>query len=926
MRKVWTMLSFICIFQMAYSQNYNLHVGEDKFLGIPFTNYVVTGSAQWNCTHRQIDASTDDKESGVIITIKQYFSDVATISVTWTEEYFNTHTGHSQFTAHSHTWTIRCIPVNIRLSESNIEMKPGDTKRLNYSWSDPGWASVAQVNWVSSDPSIATVESGSTSYNSYANITAKKPGNVTITANTNMGPSAVCNVTVKSVEPSSVSLPSTALTKVGESVKLSPTLYPSDAETTYSWSSDNTSVATVSQNGKVSGKKTGTANITVNTANGKTATCRVTVEKGDLTLSCNTESGPIAKGTKVTLTANRSDAEIYYTLDGTIPTSSSRRYTGPITINESVTLKAIATRSDYNTSSILTREYQLTSLAILSVYPESKATSANTIPSITFNDYVYESDNLNEIKLKAEDGNVITGDAIIIDGILHFVPSEKLSIGKYKLIIPASAVISTRGEENLSSECQFEIVRSSSEPRMKDIATGSDLFLSVDDEGSLWTWGDNWHGGLGDGSNSYERDYASKIMNNVKAISTDYDRSMAVQEDGTLWAWGNNVDGRLGDGTENDHNIPFILSKNVKSIAQSEWRSFYIKQDGTLWGWGDNWQGTLGNGTRTSETTPTMITDNAMKVSSGGHHTMLIKKDYTLWACGSNQAGSLGFENEGYEHLYPNFQKIMNNIVSVKAGYGHTLALDTYGTLWAWGSNKKGQVGDGTTKDVYKPKQIMTGVKMISAKENQSFAIKQDGTLWAWGNNERYQLGDGTNTERHSPVKIMDNVKNVYADYSRTMAIKKDGSVWIWGVSQQYSKLYPSALPNGFFQANAVESIELKNKNIVVGLGNKTLIQVQCLPLGSDYKTISFGYAHNRLSVNSRGVITPLQVGTTYVTVTVDDQFTATCKVTVEESTEINEVESQRTADGHIYSLSGQRLAAPKKGINIINGRKVIVK
>lgn len=919
-------LTLMCAFTSAYSQAYNLHVGESKFLGIPFTHLVVTGSANWSCSHQQIDASTDDKESGVIITIKQYFTGSATISVSWTEEYFNTQMGHSVFTAHYHTWTIRCVPVNIILSDSDVEMKPGDTKRLNYSWSDPSWASAAQVEWVSSDPSIATVEGSSSSITKYATITAKKSGNVTITANTNMGPSAVCNVTVKSVEPSSVSLPSTALTKVGKSVRLTPTLYPSDAETTYTWSSDNTSVAFVSQNGEVSGKKTGTANITVTTANGKTATCRVTVEKGDLTLSCNTESGLIAKGTKVTLKANHYDAEIYYTLDGSTPTTKSTRYTVPVTINEDLTLKAIAAGSEYNNSSVLTREYIVTSLAILSVYPESKATSANTIPSITFNDYVYESDNLNEIKLKAEDGNVITGDAIIIDGILHFVPSERLSIGKYTLIIPSSAVISTIGEKNVNQECQFEIVRSSSEPRMKDIATGYDLYLSVDDEGSLWTWGDNWHGGLGWGINASSRDYPSKIMDNVKAISTDYARSMAVQEDGTLWAWGNNVDGRLGDGTENDHNIPFILSKNVKSIAQSDMRSFYIKQDGTLWGWGDNWQGTLGNGTRTNETTPTMITDNAMQVSSGGYHTMLIKKDYTLWGCGSNQAGSLGFENEGYEHLYPNFQKIMNNIVSVKAGYGHTLALDTYGTLWAWGMNENGQVGDGTTKDVYKPKKIMTDVKMISAKENQSFAIKQDGTLWAWGNNERYQLGDGTNTERHSPVKIMDNVKNVYADDSRTMAIKEDGSVWIWGVTQKYSQLYPSALPNGFFQANTVESIELKNKNIVVGLGNKALIQVQCLPLGSDYNTISFAYAINRLSVNSRGVITPLQTGTTFVTVTVDDLFTATCKVTVEESTGINEVENQGTTDGHIYSLSGQRLAAPKKGINIINGRKVIVK
>ncbi len=189
-------LTLMCAFTSAYSQAYNLHVGESKFLGIPFTHWVVTGSANWSCSHQQIVASTDDKESGVIITIKQYFTGSATISVSWTEEYFNTQMGHSVFTAHYHTWTIRCVPVNIILSDSDVEMKPGDTKRLNYSWSDPSWASAAQVEWVSSDPSIATVEGSSSSITKYATITAKKSGNVTITANTNMGPSAVCNVTV----------------------------------------------------------------------------------------------------------------------------------------------------------------------------------------------------------------------------------------------------------------------------------------------------------------------------------------------------------------------------------------------------------------------------------------------------------------------------------------------------------------------------------------------------------------------------------------------------------------------------------------------------------------------------------------------------------------------------------------------------------
>lgn len=907
MRKVWTMLSFICIFQMAYSQNYNLHVGEDKFLGIPFTNYVVTGSAQWNCTHRQIDARTDDKESGVIITIKQYFSDVATISVTWTEEYFNTHTGHSQFTAHSHTWTIRCIPVNIRLSESNIEMKPGDTKRLNYSWSESGWSSVAQVNWVSSDPSIATVESGSTSYNSYATITAKKPGNITITANTNIGPSAVCNVTVKAVEPNSVSLPSTASIKVGESLKLTPTLYPSDAETIYTWSSDNTSVATVSQNGEVSGKKTGTANIIVKTTNGKTATCRVTVEKGDLTLSCNTESGLIAKGTKVTLTANRSDAEIYYTIDGSTPTRKSTRYNGSIIINEALTLKAIATGSEYNISSLLTREYQVTSLVATETYPSSGSTvkSQHLIPVISFSDKIRKGSEFSKICLSSK-GQDIEGNCYILDNKLYYLPnSEKLSNGDYKLSIPKNAVMNYSGEPNLTIDNDFIVCFKVSD----FVFVYYDPSLLVREDGSLWAY---------NSGRVYPDDMDYWKIDNITSIYSG-NADFVIKKDGSLWVKGEyNEYGQQGTGNTTPCTEWTKILNDVKKVqggtSSGRRHNYALKNDGTLWAWGWNEDGQLGTGTKQNVYKPQQILSNVKikDFATSATHTVAVTNSGSLYEW-------------DYAHRDNNLDEIitvptritwLSGAAAVAEGEDCTYVIKDNGELYVWGYGQPRYMGIGNNGVMYEEvalTKIMSDVKKVITPDNDNrhaLALKKDGSLWEWGNN-----GSGL---KLSPEKLLDDITIFY----RNIAVKNDGTVLVWSNRRE-----PHEISIPFKMCPEIEKVSFPSEQVSMAVNDILLLIPSIEPIDGDYTNIKYSSSDEQVAlVTSRGVVTAKQPGTTNITVTVDGQFTATCKVTVEESTGINEVESKRTADGHIYSLSGQRLAAPKKGINIINGRKVIVK
>jgi alpha-tubulin suppressor-like RCC1 family protein len=188
---------------------------------------------------------------------------------------------------------------------------------------------------------------------------------------------------------------------------------------------------------------------------------------------------------------------------------------------------------------------------------------------------------------------------------------------------------------------------------------------------------------------------------------------------------------------------------------------FAIKTDGTLWVWGDNTSGIHGDGTTTNKSTPTQLgTLNNWKSISVSTHILAIKTDGTLWSWGMNSYGELGNGNNNNtnpSNYIPAQIGTATNWKLVSAGRQHSLAIKTDGTLWVWGLNDYGQLGDGTNINKSSPIQIGTSNnwKQVTAGNWFSTAIKNDGTLFSCGRNDYGQLGDGTTVNKNNLTQII---------------------------------------------------------------------------------------------------------------------------------------------------------------------------
>ena len=251
----------------------------------------------------------------------------------------------------------------------------------------------------------------------------------------------------------------------------------------------------------------------------------------------------------------------------------------------------------------------------------------------------------------------------------------------------------------------------------------------------------------------------------------------------------------------NETNVSNPLNTSMQ-IVSTTYNTFVIKSDHTLWAWGSNWFGCLGDGTGQDKNVPTQIGSdtNWALISASGKHTVAIKTDGTLWAWGDNEYGQLGDGTSGYLNdgkttnrtLVPEKIGTDTDWIAVAAGSVNTVALKKDRSLWTWGGNANGQLGDGNYRDEYNSnkydKHVPTRVGTdndwikIASTGDYTLAIKKDGTLWSWGYNQAQNLGYTTKYD-YSPVpaKIGTDADWVGIFATGPGAIKKNGSLWLWG-------------------------------------------------------------------------------------------------------------------------------------------------
>ena len=373
-------------------------------------------------------------------------------------------------------------------------------------------------------------------------------------------------------------------------------------------------------------------------------------------------------------------------------------------------------------------------------------------------------------------------------------------------------------------------------------ANGNGYSLALSADSTIYTWGRNEYGQLGNGVTATNSPVPVAVKTagtpmegkTITQLSAKVWYALALASDGTVYSWGFNSWGQLGNGTSgaaNNASAPVAVKtagtpmegKTIVQVAAGATHSLALATDGTIYAWGKNEYGQLGNDSTTNSPVPVavktagtpMAGKTIIQIHAGYEHSLALASDGTVYAWGRNNSGQLGKNDATDTHIPAAVQTLGTPmagkvIVQLAAGNSQSMALASDGTVYTWGWNQYGQLGNGTTTNSRIPVAVVTTgtplagktISQIAAGNAHALAMTDDGAIYSWGWNQYGQLGNGTTTNSRIPVAVVTTgtplagktiIQITSGGSPNSLVLADDGAMYTWGWGQ-YGQLGDSTI------------------------------------------------------------------------------------------------------------------------------------
>lgn len=470
----------------------------------------------------------------------------------------------------------------------------------------------------------------------------------------------------------------------------------------------------------------------------------------------------------------------------------------------------------------------------------------------------------------------------------------------------------------------------------------------ITDDGVLMGWGANYndnpmgdyyHHILGDGTYSHQNNPV-KIADNVDKMKKGYIGGI-LKQDHTLWLWGNNIWGQIGNGSDGKNNYalaPIEILSNVKDFALGNHHSIALTEDGSVYVWG---KGESIGESNLINRPKKIIESDIVEIDAGIQHNIILDKNGDVYCFGNNEYGQIGNSNfSSYESL----QKIMEDAIHVDAFLNGSVALKNNGELYRWGG--LGIQSGGDANMINTPTLISSDVKEIHTTESNIIVFKNDNTVWAMGSNYWGILGLGYRDDTRTDVltKVFEDVEKVWAFDTKIFVKKYDGTYWGIGASigiETTGQYYIDVSPKKVFENNIIKIDEFSLPDeLIIELGCKGIIPLDIEPSNANYKSWSWSsFNPDIASVDNNGIIYGNSIGETTIETTLSgysNTYNSRCIVKVlDYGAGIETIENTLQDDNvTIYDMNGfvvcngklSSISDLNSGIYIIASKSKIIK